>query len=159
MFDRLLDFLKELPANGFRDRSEKFSDDDPRLAAAALLYHIMDVDGETRESERQKLSSMLSQKYGLKGDSLKRLIRAAEKADQEAIDLSVFTSVLKRQLDYRARLDLIGLMWEMVYADGKASEVEAGVMWRVSELIGIGQEDRKAIQDRMEGANPGTTVS
>ncbi|GAA5664606.1 hypothetical protein F9K88_12490 [Brucella intermedia] len=159
MFDRLLDFLKELPASGFRDRNEKFSNDDPRLAAAALLYHIMDADGETRESERKKLSSMLSLKYGLKGDSLKRLIRAAEKADQEAIDLSDFTSVLKRQLDYQARLDLIGLMWEMVYADGKVSEVEADVMWRVAELVGIRQDDRNAIEDRMDKANRSTSAS
>lgn len=149
MFDRLLDFLKELPANGFRDRSEKFSNDDPRLAAAALLYHIMDADGETRESERKKLSAMLSQKYGLKGDSLKRLIRAAEKADQEAVDLSDFTSVLKRQLDYQARLDLVGLMWDMVYADGRVSEVEADVMWRVAGLVGIRDEDRNSIETRM----------
>ncbi|NKB83296.1 hypothetical protein HED51_05720 [Ochrobactrum grignonense] len=71
MFERLLDFLKELPGNGLRERGEKFSDADPRLAAAALLFHIMDADGETRESERAKLSGMLSQKYGLKGDALK----------------------------------------------------------------------------------------
>ncbi len=119
----------------------------------------MDADGETRESERKKLSSMLSQKYGLKGDSLKQLIQAAEKADQEAIDLSDFTSVLKRQLDYQARLDLIGLMWEMVYADGKVSEVEADVMWRVAELVGIRQDDRNAIQDRMDKANRSTSAS
>ncbi len=159
MFDRLLDFLKELPASGFRDRNEKFSNDDPRLAAAALLYHIMDADGETRESERKKLSSTLSQKYGLKGDRLKQLILAAKQADQEAIDLSDFTSVLKRQLDYRARLDLIGLMWEMVYADGKVSEVEANVMWRVAELVGIQQEDLNAIQERMDTASRSTSAS
>jgi uncharacterized tellurite resistance protein B-like protein len=159
MFDRLLDFLRELPASGFRDRNEKFSNDDPRLAAAALLSHIMDADGETRESERKKLSSMLSLKYDLKGDSLKQLIRAAEKADQEAIDLSDFTSVLKRQLDYQARLDLIGLMWDMVYADGKVSEVEADVMWRVAELVGISHDDRNAIQDRMDKANRSASTS
>jgi uncharacterized tellurite resistance protein B-like protein len=54
MFDRLLEFLKELPGNGFRDRKGDISNDDPKLAAAALLFHIMDVDGETRESERKK---------------------------------------------------------------------------------------------------------
>jgi uncharacterized tellurite resistance protein B-like protein len=42
----------------------------------------MDADGDAREVERAKLSTMLSQKYGLKGDALKQLIRAAEEADQ-----------------------------------------------------------------------------
>lgn len=159
MFDRLLEFLKELPGNGFRERGEKFSNDDPRLAAAALLFHIMDVDGETRESERKKLSSMLSAKYGLKGDALRQLIRAAEQADQEAIDLSGFTSVLRRQLDQQARLDFIALMWEMVYADGDVSEVEADVVWRVAELIGIREDDRISIQKRIEEASGTASAS
>lgn len=150
MFDRLLEFFKELPGSGFRERGEKFSDDDPRLAAAALLFHVMDADGDAREVERAKLSSMLSQKYGLKGDALKHLLKAAEAADQEAVSLSDFTSVLKRHLDHQARLDLVALMWEIVYADGAVSEVEAGVMWRVAELIGISEEERNRIQAHAE---------
>ncbi|KAB2690434.1 TerB family tellurite resistance protein [Brucella pseudogrignonensis] len=153
MFERLLDFLKELPGNGLRERGEKFADDDPRLAAAALMFHIMDADGDAREVERAKLSTMLSQKYGLKGDALKQLIRAAEEADQESISLSDFTTVLKRHLDYHARLDLIALMWDIVYADGIASEVEVDVMWRVAELIGIKAEDRDQIEARVHAGN------
>ncbi|OYR20673.1 tellurite resistance TerB family protein [Brucella thiophenivorans] len=153
MFDRFLDFLKELPGNGLRERGEKFSDDDPRLAAAALMFHIMDADGDVREVERAKLSAMLSQKYGLKGDALKQLIRAAEEADQESISLSDFTSVLKRHLDYQARLDFIVLMWNIVYADGVASEVEADVMWRVADLIGIKAQDRDQIEAQVHAGN------
>lgn len=157
MFDRLLDFLKELPGQGARegtrDRAEKFSDDDPKLAAAALMFHIMDADGDAREVERAKLSAMLSQKYGLKGDALKQLIRAAEEADQESISLSDFTSVLKRHLDYQARLDFIALMWDLVYADGIASEVEVDVMWRVADLIGIKATDRDQIEARVQAGN------
>jgi uncharacterized tellurite resistance protein B-like protein len=96
---------------------------------------------------------MLSQKYGLKGDALKQLIRAAEEADQESISLSDFTTVLKRRLDYNARLDFIALMWDIVYADGIASEVEVDVMWRVAELIGIKAEDRDQIEARVHAGN------
>ncbi|MFD1199046.1 TerB family tellurite resistance protein [Brucella gallinifaecis] len=157
MFDRLLDFLKELPGNslreGLRERGEKFSDDDPRLAAAALMFHIMDADGDAREDERARLSTMLAQKYDLKGDALKQLIHAAQKADQESISLSDFTSVLKRHLDYPARLEFIALMWDIVYADGIANEVEVDVMWRVADLIGIRPEDRDQIEARVQAGN------
>ncbi len=153
MFERVLEFFKERPV-GARERG-KFSEDDPRLAAAALLFHIMDVDGETRESERKKLAATLSGKYGLKGEALKRLIRAAEAADQQAIDLSDFTAVLKRHLDYAARVDFMALMWDIVYADGEAREVETDVMWRVAQLIGLSEEDRNAVQARAEQASRG----
>ncbi|MCY1367145.1 Tellurite resistance protein TerB [compost metagenome] len=96
---------------------------------------------------------MLSQKYGLKGDALKKLIKAAEEADQESISLSDFTSVLKRHLDYQARVDFVALMWEIVYADGIVSEVEADVMWRVAHLIGVTEQDRNMIEARVRAAN------
>lgn len=149
MFDRLLEFLKKLPVTGQKDRIEGFAQSDPRLAAAALLIHIMDVDGNRHESERQRLANVLSQAYGLKGEELKRLMKAAEIADQEAIDLYSFTSVLKRHLDTQARLDFIALMWEMVYADGEVHELEDNVMWRVAELIGISGPERIAIKHRV----------
>ncbi|PWL19655.1 hypothetical protein DKP76_03705 [Falsochrobactrum shanghaiense] len=154
MFERLLDFIKDLPGGGLLDRGERFSGDDPRLAAAALLFHVMDADGETRESERARLSTLLAQKYGLKGDALKQLIKAAQAADQEAVSLSTFTSVLKRHLDYQARLDFIALMWDIVYADGTASEVEVDVMWRIAQLTGISEPDRSLIETRMNKSRP-----
>ncbi|MBV2141928.1 TerB family tellurite resistance protein [Falsochrobactrum sp. TDYN1] len=155
MFERLLDFIKDLPGSGLRERGEKFSDADPRLAAAALLFHVMAADGETRESERALLSTLLAQKYGLKGDTLKQLIKAAQEADQEAVSLTNFTSVLKRHLDYQARLDFILLMQEIVYADGTVSEVEVDVMWRIAQLVGISEPDRQLIEARMhESSHP-----
>lgn len=149
MFDKLMEFLRDLPGGGLRERDLTFSDTDPRLAAAALMFHIMDADGQTRDSERARLSSVLAQKYDLKGEKLKRLLKAAEEADQQSVSLSNFTSILKRDLDYEARLDFIALMWDVVYADGTASEVEVDVMWRIAGLIGIREQDQKEIEARM----------
>ncbi|MFC0244609.1 TerB family tellurite resistance protein [Falsochrobactrum ovis] len=149
MFDKIMEFLRELPGGSLRERDLTFSEADPRLAAAALMFHVMDADGRTRESERARLSSILAQKYDLKGEKLKRLLKAAQKADQESVSLSNFTSVLKRDLDYNARLDFIALMWDVVYADGTASEVEVDVMWRIAGLIGIREQDQKLIEARM----------
>ncbi|MGU3399059.1 TerB family tellurite resistance protein [Brucellaceae bacterium D45D] len=153
MFDRLMEIFRELPGSGFRDRGEKFADDDPRLAAAALLLHLMNVDGESDESERKKLSSTLSLKYGLKSDALKQLLKAAEQAGQEATDLSSFTSVLKEKLDYGAQLDFVALMWEIVCVDGEARELETTVVWRIAELMGIRDADRNAIELRAQQTN------
>ena len=34
--------------------------DDPKVAAAALLFHVMDADGERREEERTRLTQSLA---------------------------------------------------------------------------------------------------
>ena len=44
MIERILAFLKNLPAGGPTGGRGK-QGDDPRIAAAALIYHVMDADG------------------------------------------------------------------------------------------------------------------
>lgn len=140
MLDRLVTFFKGLPS-GDGDR-EHFSKSDPRLAAAALLFHVMDADGDSGKDERKRISQLISEAYGLKGEALKRLLNDSEQADQEAVDLYSFTSIIKRNLDEEARIRFIELMWEVVFADGTAHELEDNVVWRVAELIGVSTRDR-----------------
>ncbi len=149
MFERLISFFKELPGLDPSKKKQTFSDEDPRLAAAALMFHVIEADGEQHEKERKRLSDLLSQAYDLQGDDLQALIKAAEVADQESIDLYRFTSVLKRHLDVPARLSFIEVLWEMVYADGDVGEIEDNIMWRIAELIGVDQEQRIGIKLRV----------
>lgn len=149
MFERLVSFFKELPGIEPRTKKQIFSDEDPRLAAAALMFHIIQADGEQHEKERKRLSDLLSQAYDLQGDALQALIKAAEVADQEAIDLYRFTSVLKRHLDVSGRLQFIEVMWEIVYADDEVGELEDNIMWRIAELIGVDQQQRIGLKLRV----------
>ena len=84
-----------------------------------------------------------------------RLAKAGEKADNEAIDLYAFTSVLKRHLDAEARKAFIELMWEIVYADGEVHELEDNIVWRVAELIGVESRDRIEARRRVAAHTPG----
>ena len=116
--------------------------DDPKVAAAALLFHVMDADGERSEEERVRLTQSLSETYGLSDAELDRVLEAGEAADREAVDLYAFTSVIKRELDEQGRLDFIRLMWEVAFADGVMHELEDNTVWRVAELIGISNRER-----------------
>ena len=49
MFERILSFLKELPAG--RAGVPAPGADDPRVAAAALLYHVVGADGVRQDAE------------------------------------------------------------------------------------------------------------
>ena len=140
MLDRLVTFFKSLPSGD--SSKEHFSRKDPRLAAAALLFHVMDADGERGKVERKRISQLISEAYGVKGEALKRLLDEGEQADQEAVDLYSFTSIIKRNLDEEARIRFIELMWDVVFADGSAHELEDNVVWRVAELIGVSTRDR-----------------
>ena len=148
MLDRLISFLKSLPDAGNDRRGP--SPDDPRVAAAALMFHVVNADGVLQENEKAKLRSVLAEAYSLKGIDLDRLLEAGEEADREAIDLYAFTRVLKRHLDADQRLQFIGLLWTMAYADGRADELEDNTVWRIAELIGVDSRDRIAARQRIK---------
>jgi uncharacterized tellurite resistance protein B-like protein len=138
MFERVLSFLKDLPIGAGTHPSAE----DPRVAASALLYHVMNADGLRQDVEWERFKAVLAESYSVSGDELDALAAAGEQADNEAIDLYAFTSVLKRHLDAAARKAFIGLMWEIVYADGELHELEDNTVWRVAELIGVESRDR-----------------
>ena len=151
MLDRILSFLKDIPgAQAASDPS-----DDPRVAAAALMIHVMDADGVRRSAESTALRHALGESYGVTGDALDALLAAGERADQEAIDLYAFTSVLRRHLDATARVEFIGLMWDVVYSDGELHELEDNTVWRVAELIGVERQDRIAARQHAQRNMPG----
>lgn len=155
MFERMMSFLKDLPSAG----SRQLRQDDPRVAAAALMYHVMNADGDRQDVEWERVKQLLARSYGVAGDELDRLAKAGEQAENEAIDLYAFTSVLKRSLDEEARKDFIAMMWEIVYADGELHEIEDNMVWRIAELVGVESRDRieakrKAAQRAARGTGP-----
>ena len=156
MFDRVLAFLKQLP--GGESEGERLPPtNDPRVAAAALMYHVMDADGVRHDDEWERMKELLSESYGVTGEALDRLVAAGGEADEDAVDLYTFTSVLKRHLDAEARIEFIGIMWEIVFADGELHELEDHTLWRIAELIGVDRRDRILARQKAQGQAPGAT--
>ncbi len=149
MLTALRSFLAELARD---DRAEaRFSPDDHRLASAALLFHVIAIDGTVSPNERQRLQDLLQQRYGLDGDATTELIREAEIADQEAVDLFHFTRVIKDKLDLPDREAIIAMMWDLVFQDGTLHEFEDNTIWRVADLIGVSRETRIRLKQTMRG--------
>ncbi|TJX18249.1 MAG: hypothetical protein E5W21_35130, partial [Mesorhizobium sp.] len=88
MFERVLSFLRDLPAGS----GSHTSADDPRVAASALLYHVMNADGVRQDVEWERFKAVLAERYSISGAELEALVAAGERADNEAIDLYAFTS-------------------------------------------------------------------
>ena len=42
----------------------------------------------------------------------------------------------------RRRARIVEMMWEVVYFDGRATEFEENVMWRVCELLNVTTRER-----------------
>jgi uncharacterized tellurite resistance protein B-like protein len=143
MLDRLKSFFGGLPQRPRqRGSGPEGRHDGPHVAAAALMLSVIEADGLHEEEERTRLRTALAAAYGLSGEALDDVVRAGEAAFREAVDLSVLTDTLARDLDDAAKADFVGILWEIVHADGELHELEDNTVWRIAELIGVSQHER-----------------
>ncbi|HUZ66436.1 MAG TPA: TerB family tellurite resistance protein [Beijerinckiaceae bacterium] len=147
MLEALKEFISGLGDEGHSEVAR--GEADARLAAAALLFHIADLDGIVQPSETAKLRALLAERFGLDQAQTSRLVADARRIDREAVDLFHFTTVLKRSLDHAGLLKVLEMMWEIAFADGRADELEENTIWRVAELLGVSSRERIGLRQRV----------
>ena len=140
MFDGFRRFLSEVIEGG--KHPSRFEANDYRLAAAGLLVHTAAIDGNISELERQRIHAVIKRAFALDDTATEELIDAGTRADNEAVDLYHFTSLINRSLDEDGRGRVVEMMWEIVYADGRVSEFESNLIWRAADLLGISSRER-----------------
>jgi uncharacterized tellurite resistance protein B-like protein len=152
MLDTLRQFIADVVSpTSQADRA--FDDTDYRLAATALLVHVISLDGEPSQIEKRKLHSLLESRFKLDPGTADQLIASATRVEGEAVDLYHFTSVIMRSVNEEGRLRIVEMMWELVYADGQVTEFEDNVVWRAADLLGVSSRDRIDLKHRVAAAN------
>ena len=139
MFDAFRDFLRQI---GIEGPPPADAGDDPRVAAAALLFHVVAADGVVSPAEVDALQAALRDAFGVDARESARLADAGGAADEEAVDLYSFTQVLMRHFDEAARVRFVALLWSVTFADGAVHELEDNIVWRIADLLGVSTRDR-----------------
>jgi uncharacterized tellurite resistance protein B-like protein len=112
------------------------------LAAAALLVRASTIDSEMSQARRTKLHAVLKARFQRDDLAVSRLIEAADAANRAAVDLYHFTRQLNNAIGDEDRRQIIKMMWEVIYADGKVNELESNIVWRVADLLGVSSRQR-----------------
>lgn len=120
---------------------------EPRLAVAALLVHLASVDGAANPIEAKAIANALVDHYGLEEAEVKKLLAEARRRDREAVDFYQFTSRLAR-LEEAEKIEIIRMMWQVVFADDSNHELEDNMVWRVAELIGVSSRRRTILRNQ-----------
>ncbi|KFL25378.1 hypothetical protein JP74_19530 [Devosia sp. 17-2-E-8] len=121
---------------------------DPRLSVAALLVHLAAIDGTVKPEEKVAIRSALQDYYDLSDSEVERLVAEATRRDADAVDFYQFTSGLS-SLDDEERIEIVRMMWQVVFADNKNHELEDNMVWRIAELIGVSTRDRNILRNQM----------
>ncbi len=149
--DAMLNALRRLFADLIaRETLPVFAEDDPRVAVAALMCHVIAADGVVRPTERERMVAELAQRYRLSEDDARDLAEAARRVELESATVQRFTAGLERGLPLAERREIVTALWKIVFADGVVHEFEDAVVGRIADLLGLEPHDRTALRKTVE---------
>jgi uncharacterized tellurite resistance protein B-like protein len=132
-------------AAGARDRH---SADELHIAAAALLVEAARMDDEFDAGERDKVLELVTDRFELSREESLSLLAAAENRVAQSSQLHGFTRIVNKAFDQTERIELLEMLWEVVYADGVLHDYEASLMRRLTGLLHVPDRENAAARDR-----------
>ena len=122
---------------------------DKHLAVAALLVEAAHMDRSFDAREREVILDLVAKRFALDAAEAESLLAEAHAAQQQAVDLVRFTRTIKDAFAPEERIELIEMLWEIVYADGRVDPFEANLLRRIGGLIYVSDQERGAARKRV----------
>lgn len=128
-----------------------------QVAVAALLVEASQIDRQVTESERAAVVAAITRRFGMPQGLAQQLVATAEAQFAESLDDWVFTEAVREGYGYPERMDIVGLLWEVVYADGQLSQLEDELVHRVAAQLEIAEQDLDQVRAEAFGRASGGT--
>ena len=111
------------------------------LALSAIFIRIAKLDGNFDTSERKKIKELLKNRFELDEEGTEKVLNMAAKLEGQSNDNIQFTKIIKENIPYEERFNLLKDSWILVMADGKRTYQEDGFMRLFSSLLGLSDKD------------------
>ena len=145
MLSSLVAFLEGhlAPAPGATPASQ----DELRLAVAALLVEMVRADFDESGLELDRAKALLTERYGLDAPDAERLLDAARREADHTVSLFRFTRLINERLAPADKLALVRMLWEVAYADGRLDKHEDALMHKLADLMYVPPVDLMRLKE------------
>jgi uncharacterized tellurite resistance protein B-like protein len=135
----MLEALRSLFASRPPESSDEAAGSSRRLqvAACALLLELAHADSEYTAEEKQRIEEIAMRHFDLDAERAREVMRVADEARREAVDLHQFTNLVVQNYDEGQRIVLAELMWRVIQADGKLAEQETQLARKLVHLLDL----------------------
>ena len=124
---------------------------DVRVAACALFLEMANIDGEFNAAERTLFFSILKRDFGLAPEIAEQVAAEATGELQSSLDLWKFTHLINENYSLPEKLNVIEMLWKIVFADDKLDRHEDYLVHKLAALLNI--EHRQLITAKLKVLN------
>ena len=112
-----------------------------RVATAVLLVEVTRADFIVQPCERLRLRKLLERQFSLSQAELDALMAEAEADADRLVSIQHITRLLNEHYDHAMKLQVVEMMWQMVYADGEKDHYEEHLIRQVADLLYISHSE------------------
>jgi uncharacterized tellurite resistance protein B-like protein len=135
----MIDLMKKLIAGA--PQPEDSHEEKLRLAATALLFRALYVDGDASPEEEDQIRQIVTEDFGLAESEVDTLLIDARNAARNASDLYGWTKIVNAEYSHDEKIYLMEKLWQVILADGRIDSHEHGLMRRLAGLIYVSDSD------------------
>ena len=110
-----------------------------RLATAVLLVEVALADHVFEQSEFERLLAFIASHFELSPEDAADLVDCASGTTEDVVHLHDFTQLLHKHLTETEKARIVGLLWQVAYADGRLDKYEDSLVRKISGLLYVGR--------------------
>ena len=145
----MLKRIKQALFSGEPNQTTARPQSDLKLASAALLVEAAVMDGQFDDAERTTIQALLQNRFELSETETQELISDAEAAVEDSNELYTLTRTIKNEFEHDERVNMIEMLWEVVYADGELDDYEANLVRRLNGLLHVSDRESGEARKRV----------
>ena len=106
-----------------------------RMATAVLMLEVARADHVFDESEFDRMLKLIESHFELTPDEAAELVDTAGDRAEDLTSVHDFTQLLHEHLDESDKSRIVGLLWQIAYADGQLDKYEDSLVLKISDLL------------------------
>ena len=108
---------------------------DIRIATCALLLEMSNINGEFSTLERESIIAILKKHFDVSDEHVTILLDASNEELKGSIDLWEFTNLINQNYSIEEKIQVVKMVWDVVYADGKLEKHEDYLIHKLAHLL------------------------
>lgn len=119
---------------------DQATEHDVRVAACALFVEMARIDEKFTETEMETILSIVQDRYGLTREHADALVAEADKELDKSVDLWQFARLINENYSVDEKIEIIEILWRMVFVDGKMDRYEHYLMNKLKNLLRLSHD-------------------
>lgn len=138
MIKRLISQVVEsITVTASTDAGAPSREDALRMATAVLMIDVARADHVFEDAEFDRVLELAQTHFDLSPEQAAELVNEADGEAEDLVSLYEFTQLLHHNLDEEEKARIVGLLWQIAYADGRLDKYEDSLVLKISDLLHV----------------------